>query len=234
VAQEAGRPEPARPDSARRRPDWEQLIRTLQRTLRSGPAPAVSELATERRDPFAVLVSTIISSRTKDEVTAQASTRLLRRAPSARQLARLSPAQIARLIYPAGFYRVKAEHLRKAAVILLQRHQGRVPSGMTELLALPGVGRKTANLVRNLGFGLQGICVDTHVHRVSNRLGWVHTTTPEQTEAALQKVLPRRYWIPINALLVAFGQSVCTPVSPRCSVCPLASRCPRIGVARSR
>ena len=191
-------------------------------------------MAARREDPFAVLLSTMISLRTKDEVTASASARLLARAGSPQALAALSEAVISRLIYPAGFYRTKARHLRQTARLLVERHGGRVPAAMEELLALPGVGRKTANLVRNLGFGLEGICVDTHVHRISNRLGWVRTRTPLETERALEAVLPRRYWIPVNGLLVAFGQRTCTPQSPRCSACPIRAHCARVGVARSR
>ncbi len=187
-----------------------------------------------RERPFAVLVSTMISLRTKDEVTAAASARLLQRAARPRELASLGEATIARLIYPAGFYRTKARHLRQAARLLEERHGGRVPPAMEELLALPGVGRKTANLVRNLGFGLPGICVDTHVHRLSNRLGWVRTRTPLETERALEAILPRRWWIPVNGLLVAFGQRTCTPQSPRCSACPIRRHCARVGVTRSR
>jgi len=176
----------------------------------------------------------MISLRTKDEVTASASARLLARADSPRALAAMSEAVISRLIYPAGFYRTKARHLRQTARLLVERHGGRVPAAMEELLALPGVGRKTANLVRNLGFGLPGICVDTHVHRISNRLGWVRTRTPLESERALEAALPRRYWIPVNGLLVAFGQRVCTPQSPRCSACPIRRHCARVGVTRSR
>jgi endonuclease-3 len=176
----------------------------------------------------------MISLRTKDEVTAVASARLLERAPTAGSLAALTERRIARLIYPAGFYRTKARHLKQAAQLIAARHGGRVPSSMEGLLALPGVGRKTANLVRNLGFGLPGICVDTHVHRITNRLGWVCTRTPLETERALEAVLPRRYWIPINGLLVAFGQRTCTPQSPWCSRCPIRSHCQRVGVTRSR
>jgi len=194
----------------------------------------VSQVAARHEEPFAVLVSTMISLRTKDEVTAAASARLLRRAPSPGELAALTEHRIARLIYPAGFYRTKARHLKQAAQLIASRHGGAVPSAMEELLALPGVGRKTANLVRNLGFSLPGICVDTHVHRISNRLGWVHTRTPLETERALETVLPRRYWIPINGLLVAFGQRTCTPQSPWCSRCPIGKYCARIGVSRSR
>jgi len=174
----------------------------------------------------------MISLRTKDEVTAAASARLLARASSPRALASLSERAIAGLIYPAGFYRTKARHLRQVGRLLAER--GRVPEAMEDLLALPGVGRKTANLVRNLGFGLAGICVDTHVHRITNRLGWVLTRTPLETEKALEARLPRRYWIPINGLLVAFGQRTCTPQSPRCSGCPIRAHCARMGVTRSR
>jgi endonuclease-3 len=176
----------------------------------------------------------MISLRTKDDVTTAASERLLARAPTAQILARLEVQEIAGLIYPAGFYNNKAQNLKKMAEQLVSRYGGCVPHEMEQLLELPGVGRKTANLVRNLGYGLNGICVDTHVHRISNRLGWVQTKTPEQTETALEKFLARRYWIPINELLVRFGQTVCTPVSPFCSRCPVSAPCPRIGVERSR
>jgi len=212
----------------------EQIIRTLQRFLADTQIPAVSEVAELRRDPFPILVSTMISLRTKDDVTAAASQRLLSRAPSATALARLARKQIAELIYPAGFYNTKAKNLKAMAEQLVSLYEGRVPEDMEQLLELPGVGRKTANLVRNLGFGLDGICVDTHVHRISNRLGWVKTKTPEQTETALEQVLARGYWIPINELLVRFGQTLCTPISPFCSRCPIRDHCPRIGVVRSR
>jgi endonuclease-3 len=213
---------------------WAAVFGALSRVLEGQSLPAVSEVAARRQDPFAVLVSTMISLRTKDEVTGAAAARLLERAASPRELASLGEAAIARLIYPAGFYRTKARHLRQAARLLEERHAGRVPESMEELLALPGVGRKTANLVRNLGFGLPGICVDTHVHRISNRLGWVRTRTPLETERALQAILPRRWWIPVNGLLVAFGQRTCTPQSPKCSACPICRHCARVGVNRSR
>jgi len=217
---------------------WAAIFRAMTRGLdaaREGrPLPSVSAVARENSDPFRVLVATMISLRTKDEVTTRASKALLSRAPSASTLASLPVDRIARLIYPAGFYRTKAKNLRAASRLLLERHDGRVPSEMDDLLALPGVGRKTANLVRNLGFGLPGICVDTHVHRISNRMGWVRTRTPEQTETALMGVLPERYWIGVNELLVRYGQAVCTPISPRCSSCPAASFCARVGVGKSR
>ena len=187
-----------------------------------------------RATPFKILISVLLSSRTKDAVTEKASARLFAAAGTPGKMALLSEAEIARLIYPVGFYRTKARHLRETAALLLERHDGRVPQSMDELLELPGVGRKTANLVRNLGYGLPGICVDTHVHRISNRLGWVRTASPEQTEKALEQVLPRRYWIEVNELLVGFGQRLCTPLSPKCSACPIRGWCPRIGVGRSR
>ena len=180
------------------------------------------------------LVSTMISLRTKDEVTRRASRALLSRASTPSALASLSVDRIARAIYPAGFYRTKARNLREVSRLLIERHAGSVPAGMDDLLALPGVGRKTANLVRNLGFGLPGICVDTHVHRISNRIGWVKTRTPEETERALMRILPRRYWIGINELLVRYGQAICTPLSPRCSICRVRPGCARIGVGRAR
>ena len=167
-------------------------------------------------------------------VTAPAAERLLERAGTPGELMQLGVEQIQELIYPAGFYRVKAKNLKEIARIIAVTCGGTVPHGMDALLALPGVGRKTANLVRNLGFGLPGICVDTHVHRISNRTGWVCTKNPNQTEKALEQVLPNKYWVSINGLLVRFGKSVCTPVSPFCSRCPLPFSCPRVGVARMR
>jgi endonuclease III len=217
---------------------WPAIFRAMTRGLdsvRSGRTlPSVSAVAREDSDPFRVLVATMISLRTKDEVTGRASKALLSLAPSASALAALPVDRIARVIYPAGFYRTKAKNLRAVARLLLERHGGKVPSEMDELLALPGVGRKTANLVRNLGFGLPGICVDTHVHRISNRMGWVATRTPEHTETALMDILPPRYWIGVNELLVRYGQAVCTPLSPWCSICPAARFCARVGVGKSR
>jgi endonuclease-3 len=213
---------------------FRRIIGRLQEFLKDSRLPSVSEVAERRRDPFHILVSTMISLRTKDEVTASSSARLLARAATPEALAGLEAGRIAELIYPAGFYNTKAKNLKNMAEKLVSRHGGRVPEDMEQLLQLPGVGRKTANLVRNLGYGLDGICVDTHVHRISNRLGWVRTKTPEQTESALEQVLPREYWIPINDLLVRFGQTLCTPVSPFCSRCPIGADCPRIGVERSR
>lgn len=176
----------------------------------------------------------MISLRTKDEVTLPASNRLLEAAPGPSQLAGLSEGKIAELIYPAGFYRTKAKNLRQVAVQLTERHNGKVPETLEELVAFPGVGRKTANLVLSVGLGIDAICVDTHVHRIANRTGWVSTQSPDQTEYQLMEILPRRFWIPINELLVGFGQQICTPVSPHCSRCPIQDECHKVGVSRSR
>jgi len=211
-----------------------RIVRTLTRTSRRWSPTAVGIVAHESRDPFQVLVSCLISLRTKDEVTGQASARLFRLARTPRTMAGLPAAAIARAIYPAGFYRTKARTIREICRTLLARHGGQVPATMEELLALKGVGRKTANLVLTIGFGMPGICVDTHVHRISNRLGIVGTNTPEQTESALRQVLPRRYWIPYNDLLVTFGQNLCKPISPICSSCPVRDDCPQLGVGVRR
>jgi endonuclease-3 len=213
---------------------WDHIFKELESNLKGKELPAVSRVAEVSRDPFKVLVSTVISLRTKDEVTSGASERLFARAENPGELAAVKEEEIERLIYPAGFYRTKAKNLKQIARILLSEYGGRVPSEMDKLLSLPGVGRKTANLVRNEGYGLPGICVDTHVHRISNRIGWVSTKNPTETEYALEKVLPEKYWIPINTLLVGFGKRVCTPISPWCSVCPLYGDCSRAGVGKRR
>jgi endonuclease-3 len=194
----------------------------------------VGEVDTALRDPFAQLVGTMISLRTKDEVTAEAASRLLKKASTPQGLSRLTQRQVERLIFPAGFYRNKARALVQMARILIEQHDGKVPDSMEALLALPGVGRKTANLVLARGFGIEAICVDTHVHRISNRLGFVQTSTPDQTEQMLRDKLPRRYWLEINGLLVRFGQTICTPLSPWCLRCPVAKSCARVAVERSR
>lgn len=194
----------------------------------------LAEVDHAARSPFRLLVACVISLRTKDEVTGAASARLFALADDPFALAALEEETIAEAIYPAGFYRTKARQLREIGRRLSDRHGGSVPGSIEELLALPGVGRKTANLVLGLGFGIPAICVDTHVHRISNRLGLVATRTPAETEDALAARLPRENWIGINDLLVTFGQNRCHPTSPRCSGCPLADLCPRTGVTRSR
>ena len=189
---------------------------------------------THGRDPYRILIGCVISLRTKDDVSFAATDRLFGRAGDPRAMVRLRQATIAKLIYPAGFYRRKAEQIRAISRILLDEREGTVPNSIEELLRLPGVGRKTANLVVTLGFGKPGICVDTHVHRITNRMGWVRTRHPDETEAALRAVLPGRYWIPINGTLVRHGQEICHSQSPVCSECPVRPDCPRRGVTRSR
>jgi endonuclease-3 len=185
-------------------------------------------------DPFRILIGCVISLRTKDEVTYAATERLFARARTPAAMLALRRPTIARLIYPAGFYNRKAEQIRAICRDLTRYHDGRVPDSIEALVELSGVGRKTANLVVTLGFGKPGICVDTHVHRISNRLGWVSTAAPDRTEQALREVLPRRFWIPINETLVRHGQQICKPLSPICSACPVAADCPRVGVGRRR
>jgi endonuclease-3 len=184
--------------------------------------------------PFRVLVSCILSLRTKDEATYPATERLFAKAKDPAGMLKLREAAIAKLIFPVGFYRRKAAQIRAISRILLERHGGRVPRSIDELLELPGVGRKTANLTVTLGYGLPGICVDVHVHRITNRLGWLATRHPDETEMRLREILPRRWWIPINETLVRHGQQVCAPVSPKCSICSVSGRCARVSVGKSR
>ena len=198
------------------------------------PLPSVSLIAEKDSDPYRVLVSTVISLRTKDDVTMKASERLFAIAPDMETLASLDPETIGETIKPAGFYRRKGEQLKRIAEIIEEKWDGRVPDDMDALISLPGVGLKTASLVLNLGFGIDAICVDCHVHEISNRLGWVSAKSPEETEKELRKILPRRFWIPLNELLVRYGQIVCTPVSPRCSICPMDAECRKKGVSRTR
>lgn len=210
------------------------MLRVLAREASRWDAPIVALMAQQKEDPFLTLIGCILSLRTKDEMTAAAAARLFERADTPQKMLVLSPATIARLIYPVGFYRTKAEVIRGICKDLVERFDGRVPDRIDRLLELKGVGRKTANLVVTQAFGKPGICVDTHVHRISNRWGLVKTGTPERTEMALREVLPRRHWIDYNTILVAFGQTICQPVSPWCSRCPVEVRCPRLGVKRSR
>jgi endonuclease-3 len=191
-------------------------------------------VADRRRDPFRVLIACLLSLRTKDETTGPAAERLFALADTPAVMLRLSASRIERAIFPVGFYRTKARVILGVCRDLLEHFGSRVPDTIDELLTLKGVGRKTANLVVTVGFGKPGICVDIHVHRISNRLGYVRTRAPEETEVALRARLPRRYWIGYNDLLVSFGQNVCAPVSPKCSACPVRGLCPRVGVTRSR
>jgi len=211
-----------------------ELVKRMEAAREGWMATTLTNVERATRSPFHILVSCVISLRTKDEVTAEASKRLFALAQTPEELAALDEESIAKAIYPAGFYNTKARQLRQIARILVEEHGGQVPPDEEALLALPGVGRKTMNLVLGLGFGIPAICVDTHVHRISNRLGLVETKTPEATERALRELLPEDLWIPINDLMVTFGQNQCHPTSPRCSTCPLADLCERHGVERSR
>ena len=199
---------------------------------------AVTTIAEEYAEgpgkPWAILVSTILSLRTKDEVTRVASRRLLEKAPGPERLLALGVEEIARLAYPAGFYRTKAASLMKIAAILLEKYDGQVPADMDALLDLPGVGRKTANLVITEAFGMYGICVDIHVHRICNRAGWISAPVPDKTETELREKLPKKYWKRINGLLVLYGQNVCRPTSPFCSRCVIGAHCLGLGVDRRR
>jgi endonuclease-3 len=215
-------------------PRVRELVRRLEDFRLSCKVTTLAEEQETSRSPFRLLVACVISLRTKDEVTAEASRRLFEIAPTPNHLAELDEERIAGAIYPAGFYNTKAAQLKKIGRIIRDDFDDEVPASEADLLAMPGVGRKTANLVLGLGFGIPAICVDTHVHRISNRLGLVSTNTPEQTERALMEVLPRDLWVPINDLLVTFGQNRCHPTSPRCTNCPLKDLCPRVGVTRSR
>jgi endonuclease-3 len=211
------------------------VMRRLARAIDGLEEPAVEKIAEDQQeDPFQVLVATMLSAQTRDAVTHAASTRLFKVARTPRTMARLTTAQIERLIYPVSFYRNKAVHAKKTCEQILARFGGRVPSTMEELLTLPGVGRKTANLVLILAHRSdRNICVDTHVHRISNRLGWVNTRTPDQTERALYKAAHRKWWAIINLYLVTWGQNVCRPVYPLCGSCVVADLCPKIGVVRT-
>ena len=211
----------------------DEAVRILQDYLKDS-VPVVTRISREGKDPFLVLVGTLLSLRTKDETTDKAMERLTAVARTPGDILKLPDEQLERLIYPVGFYRTKARTLKEVSGTILDEYNGVVPDSIEELLKLKGVGRKTANLVVNEGYGKPGICVDTHVHRISNRLGIVSTKNPHQTEEALRQILPERHWIISNTLLVAFGQRVCKPISPLCSLCPLAALCPRVGVTKHR
>jgi endonuclease-3 len=210
-------------------------MRSLARAITGLELPAVEKISEEQaEDPFRILIATILSARTQDATTHAASTRLFKRARTPRTMAALRVNQIEQLIYPVSFYRYKARYVKACCEMLVTRFKGRVPSTMDELVMLPGVGRKTANLVLILGFqSLQNICVDTHVHRIANRLGWVNTRLPDETEQALYRNTDRRWWPYINLYLVTWGQNVCRPVYPRCGDCVIAHQCQRIGVTRT-
>jgi len=206
------------------------ILPILEKEVAGYQVPVVDLVAAQTRDPFKVLVATILSARTRDETTARAVGRLFAKAPDPRGLARLGEAKIAELIYPVGFYRHKARHLAVLPEVLNILFGGRIPDRVEELVKLPGVGRKTANLVTAVAFGKPAICVDTHVHRIMNIWGYVRTRTPAETETALRQKLPEQYWIKINGILVAFGQGTCKPRRPHCDRCAILDYCPQLGV----
>ena len=211
------------------------VLRRLRRESAAWNAPVVTFIALHTQDPFRVLISCLLSLRTKDETTGPASQRLFALADTPQKMVQLTAQEIERAIYPVGFYRTKAKTIIEICRVLLAEHGGLVPADMDALLRMKGVGRKTANLVLTQGFAKAAICVDTHVHRISNRWGYVQTGSPNETEMALRERLPRRYWSGYNDLLVAFGQTICKPISPLCDTrCPVRAYCPQIGVTTHR
>jgi endonuclease-3 len=212
-------------------PDVFKILRSEFKRFR---IPAVTEVALGSKDPFRVLVSCLLSLRTKDNATRDAGIRLFKLGDTPKAIGKISVDAIEKAIYPVGFYRNKAVTISDLSKRLVSEYDSKVPDTIDGLLAFKGVGRKTANLVVTMGFGKPGICVDIHVHRITNRWGLIKTKKPEETEMVLRKILPKRYWIPINDLLVAYGQNICKPVSPFCSLCKVASYCKRVGVGKSR
>lgn len=213
------------------------LIPILKKQVRHLDVPWLESMVHQdkkSREPFKVLISCILSLRTQDKTTGEASERLFTLAPDVTSLSMLTVKKIEKLIYPVGFYKIKAERIKEICKVLISEFDSKVPDDLDKLLTLKGVGRKTANLVLTLGYKKPGICVDTHVHRITNRWGYVDTKNPEQTEFALRKKLPPKYWIEINGLLVAFGQNICKPISPLCSTCDISSICDRVGVKKHR
>ncbi|MEJ2164791.1 MAG: endonuclease III [Desulfobacterales bacterium] len=211
--------------------DIHKIIQILKKEIQQWRVPVVGHYS---QNPFTVLISCLLSLRTQDKTTGEASARLFRLAKTPRTMARLPAAKIEQAIYPVGFYKTKAKNIVKICRIIISEYSGRVPEDIDTLLKLPGVGRKTANLVITLGYNKPGICVDTHVHRITNRWGYVQTKTPEKTEAALRAKLPEGYWMIINDLLVTYGQNICKPISPFCSRCKIQRYCDRVGVNKSR
>ncbi len=211
----------------------DRIVAALSREMPKWKVPVVTEIS-RNGNPFWILISTVLSLRTKDQTTRDATYRLMEHAGTPKELAGLGFQTIEKLIYPVGFYHTKARNIVKICDILHDSYNDVVPDDIDTLLKLPGVGRKTANLVITVGYGKLGICVDVHVHQISNRLGIVSTNNPLQTEMVLRKCLPKKYWIEYNDLLVAFGQNICRSVSPFCSLCPIEATCPKIGVKKSR
>ena len=213
--------------------DIDKIVQMLKERYYNDSS-ALADVSSHTRDPFKVLISCILSLRTKDDVTAEASKRLFARAQTPEAMVQLTKEDIETLIYPVGFYHRKAEQILEICRGLINKYNSRVPDEIEELLNFKGVGRKTANIVVTMGYNKLGVAVDTHVHRISNRLGLVTTKTPEQTEFALRDILPEKHWIVFNNLLVMHGQNICTPISPKCSMCPIIDYCKRVGLTRSR
>lgn len=213
---------------------FQEIMKTLQ-TLFPDDVPAITKISQqEKNDPYLVLIGTLLSLRTKDETTEKAMEKLIKRAKTPQELLKIPEEELQKLIYPVGFYRIKSRTLRDVSEIIINKYGGQVPDSIDELLTIKGIGRKTANLVITEGFGKPGICVDTHVHRISNRLGVVSTKNPHETEESLRRVLPKQYWIIYNTLLVTFGKRICKPISPLCSTCSLSQICKNIGVGLHR
>lgn len=210
------------------------VLEKIRKEMTKHTPPIVTLIAQHKRDPYRVLIATMLSLRTRDAMTAQASKRLFERADTPEGMLALDENDIAQIIYPVGFYKQKAKNILNTSRILLEEYAGHVPDAIPELVKLPGVGRKTANLVLIEGFQKPAMCVDTHVHRISNRWGYVQTITPDETELVLRRKLPKKHWITYNELLVGFGQQICQPLSPKCSECPIEKECAKRGVDRSR
>jgi endonuclease-3 len=210
------------------------ILKIIAKQVKDFTVPVVTKVSDEHHDPYRVLISCLLSLRTKDQTTTQVAKRLFKVADNPYHMVKLGLKRIQRLIYPVGFYRNKSKVLTGVSRKIIEEHEGRVPNNLEDLLQFKGVGRKTANLVLGLGFNIPAICVDTHVHRISNRLGWVKTKNAEETEKALGEIIPKRYWIDLNTWLVTFGQNICVPVSPFCSKCYVLKSCKKQGVRSSR
>jgi endonuclease III len=215
-------------------PQLPEILQIVEKECKKWKLPVVGVFNVGESAAFKVLISTVLSLRTKDKITEEASHRLFALADTPERMLKLKASQIEKLIYPVGFYRTKTKAILRICQILVEKYQSRVPDDLEELLSLPGVGRKTANLVVSIAYDKPGICVDTHVHRICNRWGLVRTQTPDETEQVLRRILPEKYWRSFNELLVGYGQNLCVPVSPLCSVCEIKRFCPQKGVKKSR
>lgn len=208
----------------------DEIYKILKREVEHYKVPIVDLVEAQTKDPFRILVATILSARTNDKTTAVACKKLFAKVNSVKDLEKLTIKQLEKLIYPVGFYRNKTKQLKQLPIVLKEKFNNKIPNTIEELIELPGVGRKTANLVLAIAFKIPAICVDTHVHKIMNRLGYVKTENPLQTEIALRKKLPKKYWLKINYILVAFGQNLCRPINPHCNICPVHKYCKRVGV----